>query len=97
MHDVSGTNLFVQARRHSCSNPRCRLVTNHVAKSVQEMEKKGGVLEVDVGSEGRRAVTSAELTVLREGKLDGMELRLATAMVAVFARRGVGFSINTPQ
>ena len=66
-------------------------------KSVLETEKKGGVVEVAVGSGGKRVVTAAELNVLREGNLDEMELVVAEAMVAAFVRRGAGFSINTPQ
>lgn len=98
MHDVSGTSLFVQTRRHFCSNPRCASVKNQLARSVQQKEKAGEVLQVaPVGRDKKRAVTAAELAVLREGNLDGMELGAAEAMVAAFVRRGVGFSINTPQ
>ncbi|CAN0236692.1 unnamed protein product, partial [Scytosiphon promiscuus] len=98
VHDVSGTSLFVQTRRHFCSNPRCAVVKDQLTKSVKQMEKAGEVLQVaPVGEDGKRAVTAAELAFLREGNLDGMELGLAEAMVAAFVRRGVGFSINTPQ
>jgi len=97
VHDVSGTNLFVQTRRYYCTNPRCRLVKDQLRKSVVQTEKKGEVLEVAAGSGEKRAVTAAELKVLREGNLDEMDLVEAEAMVAAFARKGAGFSINTPQ
>lgn len=94
---MSGTNWFVQARRIACSNPRCRLVKDRLAQTVQQREKEGDIPAITVGSSQKRAVTAAEMAVLREGNLDGMELVVAEAMVAAFLRKGVGFSINTPQ
>lgn len=97
VHDISGTNWFVQARRTACLNPRCPLVKERLAQKVHEREKEGDVPKIDSGNLVKRDITAAEMEVLRDGNLDGMEPVVARAMVAAFLRRGVGFSTNTPE
>jgi len=75
-------------------------VKERMARTVQEREKRGIGLDVIVGEDGDgnpRALTQAERALLRDGKMDEMELEVAEAAVAVFIRQGAGFLINTPQ
>ena len=99
VHDVSGTNLFVQSRRYGCFNPGCPKVKECCAKWLAKKERKAresGEASPDdvqiVEDNNGQELTQAEVNSLRKGELTGMD-----SLVAAVLRHGAGFSINTRQ
>ncbi|CAN0349368.1 unnamed protein product [Ectocarpus sp. 6 AP-2014] len=94
VHDVSGTNLFAQARKYGCFNPQCKTVQEGVVKSMKNREKctPGDLPRVGDGEGGKRLITEEEMNNLRRGDLGGM-----ASVLSGFLRGGVGFSTNTKE
>ncbi|CAM9969806.1 unnamed protein product, partial [Ectocarpus fasciculatus] len=73
VHDVSGTNLFAQARKYGCFNPQCKAVRDGVVKSMKNRNCTPEELpRVGDGRGGKRVITEGELDKLRRGDLRGM-------------------------
>lgn len=93
VHDVSGTNLFVQSRRYGCLNPECPAVKRGCAAWLEKREKEPNTSPAAVPvvrtAKGRE-LTPAEVESLRTGDLSGKD-----PLVLAVLQNGAGFSINT--
>lgn len=89
MHDTSGTNLFVMARRYRCFNRDCPRDKAGVAKAATDRLTRN-LPRADVEGGGKRELTSEEIHSIRNGQVSGMQASVVKGLL----RGDSGFTIT---